>query len=332
MIYLKAFENHSDYETFIAGGGNTPFERPNTSCCKEENEVHFNPKIHDYTKDYLTFEITGGGVIRWACNATASKTIQYSLNEGEWVSITAAKSSYAPSISVSPGDVVRFKGDNNGYSVAINNYAAFSGTTAQFILKGNIMSLISSSNFDTLLDFTASRSFYNIFANCTGLTDASNLQLPATGLTQECYYSMFSGCKSLTTAPELPATALAESCYLWMFSSCTSLTTAPSVLPATTLANSCYGSMFYQCTSLTTAPALPATTLVSSCYYQMFLGCTSLNYIKAMFTTTPDTSYTQNWVSGVAASGTFVKNSSASWNVTGVNGVPTDWTVQTASS
>jgi hypothetical protein len=90
--------------------------------------------------------------------------------------------------------------------------------------------------------------------------------------------------------------------------------------------------MFYGCTSLTTAPVLPATTLASSCYNGMFRGCTSLNYIKAMFTTEPSTNYTENWVNGVSATGTFVKNSTASWTTTGVNGIPTGWTVQTASA
>ena len=63
----------------------------------------------------------------------------------------------------------------------------------------------------------------------------------------------------------------------------------------------------------------------------MFEGCTSLNYIKAMFTTTPSSSYTSNWVKNVAASGTFVKNSAATWNVTGIEGIPEGWTVETAS-
>ena len=67
----------------------------------------------------------------------------------------------------------------------------------------------------------------------------------------------------------------------------------------------------------------------------MFYGCSKLNYIKAMFTTTPSGSlpyyYTYNWVSGVASSGTFVKNSAAQWDVSGVNGIPSGWTVQTAS-
>ena len=58
-------------------------------------------------------------------------------------------------------------------------------------------------------------------------------------------------------------------------------------------------------------------------------GCTNLNYIKAMFTTTPGEDYTYNWVRGVAASGTFVKNSQATWNFTGNDGIPTGWTVVT---
>ena len=171
---------------------------------------------------------------------------------------------------------------------------------------------------------------YNgMFQGCTSLTAAP--VLPATTLKSYCYYHMFDGCTSLTTAPELPATTLAQRCYSNMFKGCTSLTAAPE-LPATTLIDNCYTAMFSGCTSLTTAPELPATTLAGYCYQSMFNGCTSLNYIKAMFTTTPSSSYTSNWVSGVASTGTFVKNSAATWNVTGDNGVPTGWTVETASA
>ena len=117
-------------------------------------------------------------------------------------------------------------------------------------------------------------------------------------------------------------------CYSHMFSGCTSLTQAPA-LPATTLADSCYSNMFYDCKSLTQAPALPATTLANSCYSNMFNGCTLLSHIEALFTTTPGTSYTNSWVNGVAQNGTFVKSSEATWNVIGVNGIPTGWTVTT---
>lgn len=171
--------------------------------------------------------------------------------------------------------------------------------------------------------------YANMFYNCTSLTIAP--ELPATELSSYCYDCMFCGCASLTIAPALPATTLAQYCYRYMFANCTSLTTAPA-LPATTLAQSCYANMFSNCAALTTAPELPATTLVKFCYSRMFSDCTNLNYIKAMFTTAPSsTTYTNSWVSGVAATGTFVKNSEAQWDVTGTNGIPTGWTVQTAS-
>ena len=170
--------------------------------------------------------------------------------------------------------------------------------------------------------------YEGMFQNCTSLTTAP--ELLATMLTYNCYSSMFDGCTSLTVAPELPAMSLEDGCYAYMFSNCTSLITAPE-LPATTLKESCYEGMFQNCISLATAPELPATTLATGCYWNMFNGCTNLNYIKAMFTTTPSDTYTSNWVSGVAANGTFVKNSAATWNVTGNNGIPTGWTVQTAS-
>lgn len=119
--------------------------------------------------------------------------------------------------------------------------------------------------------------------------------------------------------------------FIELFRNCTTIKSVSSgFLPATTLVDSCYNYMFSGCTNLTTAPELPATTLVDYCYYYMFFGCSKLNYIKAMFTTRPSFTYTSNWVNGVASKGTFVKNKNATWNVTGVNGVPSGWTITTA--
>lgn len=105
------------------------------------------------------------------------------------------------------------------------------------------------------------------------------------------------------------------------------------VLPSTSLRPGCYQQMFYDCTSLTVAPELPATTLVKSCYASMFYGCTSLNYVKAMFTSAQSnySSSLDNWLNNVAAIGTFVKNSNATWT-NNECGIPSGWTVQTASS
>ena len=172
---------------------------------------------------------------------------------------------------------------------------------------------------------TLAENCYNrMFYGCTSLTTAP--ELPATTLAENCYDSMFYGCTSLTTAPELSATTLVRRCYYNMFNRCTSLTTAPE-LPATTLAIGCYYSMFYQNTSLTTSPVLSAETLVQDCYRQMFYNCRSLNKIICLATDISASNCTNNWVSNVAASGTFYKASGMSSWTTGNSGIPTSWTL-----
>ena len=167
---------------------------------------------------------------------------------------------------------------------------------------------------------------YNfMFADCTALPTAP--VLTATTLAEGCYYGMFTRCNSLAAAPSLPATTLANSCYREMFNQCSGLITAPA-LPATTLANVCYYMMFKSCTSLTTAPTLSAATLTNSCYNSMFNGCTSLNSITCLATNISASQCTSNWVNGVAASGTFIKASGMTSWTTGVNGIPSNWTVQ----
>lgn len=171
-------------------------------------------------------------------------------------------------------------------------------------------------------------SYQSMFKGCTSLTTApTSIGVSSTIIGRFCCYTMFEGCKSLTTAPELPATTLAYDCYNNMFKSCTSLTTAPE-LPATTLENGCYSNMFEGCTSLTTAPELTATTLVNSCYARMFQGCTSLSTITCLAIDISANYCTTNWVNGVAAIGTFKKHSNMSSWTTGVNGIPSGWTVE----
>ena len=311
--YLKAFEKHSEYETYSRGD----MLKPNVSYCEDNNEVHYNPWT--WADTYLTFVAKEAGTFTFT--PQNSNVISYSTDNGEnWVT--------GNSVTVDSGDKVLWKGTMTPSSSGIGKFSS----TANFDAEGNVMSLLFGDNFKGKVDLTGKNyAFYRLFYQNTKLVNAENLSLPATTLANYCYQSMFYNCTSLTTAPELPATTLNAGCYYGMFKGCTALTKAP-VLPATTLGSSCYGEMFSGCTSLTTAPVLPATTLASNCYANMFRSCTNLNYIKAMFTTTPDSSYTSSWVDGVASTGTFVKNSAATWNVTGVDGIPTGWTVETASA
>ena len=167
--------------------------------------------------------------------------------------------------------------------------------------------------------------YAGMFMGCTSLTTAP--ELPATTLEQSCYREMFRGCTQLTTAPVLPATILTQSCYAMMFYDCTSLTSAPE-LPATTLTQSCYQLMFRGCTQLTTAPVLPATTLADYCYINMFNGCTKLNNITMLATDISAYCCLENWVKGVAATGTFTKAKDTSIPINSPSGIPEGWTVK----
>lgn len=348
--YIYHFDTESDFNEMRSAEN---YDEPWVSLTEDIERIDFNKTEEEKERERLlgtplTFEIQSDGEIVWKTSSGNTKTIEYSKNGGEWTSITS--STGGTSISVVNGDTVQFRGNNSSYSTSSSRYNTFSGSTAQFSVKGNIMSLINSTNFSGLTEFPSNSSynFCNLFKN-TSVLASQSLVLPATTLTENCYQNMFNECTSLTGAPELPATTLAPFCYNSMFGGCTSLTTAPE-LPATTLANCCYQSMFGRC-GLTTAPALPATTLINYCYEYMFSGCknliqtpelpattlangcysnmfyncTNLNYIKCLATDISATYCTNSWVRGVASTGTFITPSSTSWS-TGNDGIPSGWT------
>lgn len=307
----------------------------------------------------LTFEAVEDGTLTVVYDESAGfEPIQYSKNGSAWEDVV-----WNEPISLTASDVISFRG-NNG---ATFNGEAWAGIQFECSntchVYGNVMSLITSSGFETLTELTNDNCFAYLFVDsqwegnstitnhptkdivlpattltdycyqgmfwgCRGLTRPP--VLPATTLTAGCYQDMFSGCTALTTAPELSATTLADHCYMMMFSDCASLTTAPE-LPATTMVNGCYDSMFMGCTSLTAAPELPATTLAEGCYLFMFSGCTNLNYVKCLATDISADYCTMSWLDDVATDGTFVKDADMNdWEIgprdDSVWGIPTGWT------
>ena len=250
--FIQSFPTSEDIQTAL---DNKELGKPYVALSREEPSIDWNSKEINYAGMYFTIEALEDG------NLAVSKSCQYSINGGEWISIASSAT-----IAVSNGDEVRFKDD-----LKTDKKYMFSGNTIMSNVYGNIMSLMYGDNF---VGQTTALSTQGLFRQYTGLKDAGNLILPTT-LARYGYSKMFAGCTSLTTAPELPATKLADDCYAEMFAGCTSLAQAPE-LPATSLANYCYASMFSGCTSLTTAPELPARELAERCYFEMFYGCTNL--------------------------------------------------------
>lgn len=242
----------------------------------------------------LTFISSGKSTVRLAkVGAPDEITLEYSTDESQWNPYTIGEK-----ISLADGTFLLFRaGDqkNLTFSKGSDSYYHFE-ISGPVTAQGNIMSLLDR-------DFS-------------------------TPLSTNAFFALFEGCKSLLSAPELPATKMEAYCYNNMFANCTSLQFAPE-LPAKRLESNCYHCMFEGCTSLTSAPELPATELVDNCYEFMYKDCRNLRYVIGLFTTEPSEKTTKDWLSGVAASGTFIKSKKATWDVTGADGIPEGWKIET---
>ena len=285
--------------------------------------------VSDYESP-LTFQAVVAGTITLNLDdETTLNPIQYKLNDGAWTDVT-----WNAGIELAANNVISFRGDNGTCCNEEENCSGFHiECSNNCYVYGNMMSLIDQDGFATNTTLTKTYTFFRLFQrsdygpNTTILNHPTkDIVLPATTLTINCYDGLFADCQGITRAPVLPATTLAEWCYAEMFSGCTNITEAPK-LPATTLANACYADMFMNCTSLTTAPDLPAETLVEGCYTDMFAGCSNLNYVKCLATDISADYCTVDWLYDVAATGTFVKAQGMTAWTTGIDGIPTGWTV-----
>ena len=266
-------------------------------------------KFHNYAAGSLHYTIEGGESGEFQSYGDPDKS--FTLTAGQKVSFYGDNATYGDCHETPEGSTFEISGDCYVY--------------------GNIMSMISSTDYTDLKELPEDGNFIYLFNGCSHLKSHPDKQLllPATTLTNTCYCLMFNNCSSLTKAPALPATALEQYCYSGMFWGCTSLTKAPA-LPATTLAEYCYDAMFGNCTSLTKAPDLPATTLVEGCYGYMFISCTNLSSVKCLATNISATGCTEKWLEDVASSGTFTKAAGVAWGE-GMSGIPSGWTVVEAT-
>lgn len=259
---------------------------------------------HDYSQDYLTFEALEDSIFTFTMQSKltteAVPSISYSLNNGStWTTVENKDDEeiIATTPTISAGNVVLWKSESTQFTVNPDPFSSRNMGSGIFNSTGNFNAK------GNIMSLIYGNDFKDKIIFKTRIS---------TGDSAGPFSTIFKNCTKIISAENL-------------------------ILPVTTLVDSCYSQMFDGCTSLTTAPTLPAITLSTQCYNYMFKNCSSLNYIKAMFTQTPNDSTQYFWVVGVAANGTFVKNSAASWNVRaqGSNmyiGIPSGWTVETADA
>ena len=301
-------------------------------------------------KDYLSFN--GSADITFTNGQ--SNEFDYSYDQKTWTHVTGNFT-----IPLSSGNpTVYLRGNNTNFATS-NTVSSHFNITAGTYCSGNIMSLLYGDDFEDKLTLTTGYVFVGLFNGCTGLKSLP--KLPATTLSQYCYRQMFGGCTGLTDISdlELPSTALARGCYSLMFQDCSGITDASFTLPALNATYNIYSGMFRRCTSLTEPPVIACTNLsganyamnsmfegctslerspvlrplrlYNNCYTQMFDGCTNLKYIYALFTTNPNTAYTNNWVRDVPKDvlnpGTYYKNPNATYTTRGDYAIPYYWSI-----
>lgn len=248
-------------------------------------------------------------------NTTYMTSVSYSTDAGStWTTTNNTSSAVTITTPSMPaGSKILWKGigQSMAKTTGSNNYCNFTTSSANFSIRGNIMSLLFGDDFvgQNSLASKGDYTFYRLFRDNTKLNNIDGVKLPATTLKNQCYREIFSGCSNLTlnnpdkfilpadrltsycycaifenctkltavSKKMLPATKLAEHCYDWLFAKSGLISSVPE-LPATTMDDYCYRDMFYQCTALTTAPELPATDLSNGdyCYDSMFRNCTAL--------------------------------------------------------
>ena len=82
MEYIKKFNTHTDYNTYITGSDK---KLPNLSYCKDVGDIHLNDI--DYSEQYLTFTALEDGTF------SCAKELLYSIDNGKtWTSLPANSS------------------------------------------------------------------------------------------------------------------------------------------------------------------------------------------------------------------------------------------------
>lgn len=322
----------------------------------------------DYSQEYFTIEsLESGNTITLTIKADVGTAdvawIAWSKDKTNWTT-TNNVDNQAVTITVSVGlnEKVYLKG--SGKQLCTNASSSSTQTnfssTKNFIIYGNIASLLFGDNFENVTEFPSGSTlnFACLFFGINKLKNIDNLILPFTTLTTRCYTSLFRGIGVTSCNLMLPATTIASNSYENMFRDCSSLTTPPKMyvtsfigtnnmqymfsgcsslaeapeLPATSTALACYQYMFQNCTSLTKAPVLPAKTLANYSYRNMFNGCTNLQEVTCLATDISATDCLTNWLNNVKATGTFYKNPNMSSFPSGASGIPSGWTTEAANT
>ena len=166
MKYLKFFETHSDYETYISGN----VLKPNVSYCEDMEEIHYNP--WEDTRIVAKFNVTSTSEATYIMDSTGGATSYFSEIEIDGVVQQSVVSSYT--FSTTGEHMVKYTLSN---PALIGDGAFNSCTTLTSVIIPGSLTVISSALFSgcsALTSVTISEGVQNItntvFKDCSSLT------------------------------------------------------------------------------------------------------------------------------------------------------------------
>lgn len=194
---------------------------------------------------------------------------------------------------------------------------------------------LTSASFPKNTNLGGNYTYSKMFKGCASLTTVPSVP-SSIGMQNYTFFETFKNCTSLTNVSNFALSYGSAHCFESCFEGCTSLVTAPTLNSLSTSSTYEYefASMFKGCTSLTTVPAcVSSLTNIAKLglFDSMFDGCSSLAYIETRFTAwgTSSTNPTNNWMNGVAATGTFKCKSTLDQTQRDASHIPDGWTIET---
>ena len=309
--YIKRFDNHQDYISFI---NSNDYAKPNVSSCSAESHVHYD---YDYAYVPLTVVPLEDITIKFTnkvyfSSKYSSGNTYYSVDGARtWTEFTSADT-----ISVEANKPIQFKGNLKNTTYMIGSFII----PGKFNLKGNPLSMTNMDNFGEVVSPTQAIAylfsgtgvvsaeevktnvgakngyvsiptdmFSNLFVSCYNLVKAVNLR----NLTRKisgmgCCSSIFARCSGLTEVPDIiydDTTIGGEASLAAAFAYCTSLRKMPRIKTKEVTSRVVFNLTFAFCDSLTELPPVLEVEKFSgteSCA-EMFMDCTALETVPKGF-------------------------------------------------
>ena len=179
-------------------------------------------KLGDQVPQYLTIEPLSSATpdadktsitLKNSASTSLTGTFEARLNDGAWTTVSwedvssgidynLVKACDASKETISFGEKLQIRGLDKWNKDCSLKVTCAGGAKVSGKLADSLTPEFAAS--------TASYKLANFFKDCTGLKDASGLDLhDGIVLAKNCYWGMFNNCSNLTSAPALPATTLA---------------------------------------------------------------------------------------------------------------------------